>query len=185
METRICSYCKEPKQKSEFRIDRLNVSGLTATCNSCNNILQKNWYKNNAEKARLNSLERYHKYKEAINEKRKLHRKLNPEKYKQISKERYHKSNKVQNRESSWKNAGIKDMTVKRYDELFAQQNESCAVCKEHQSVFKRSLCVDHDHATGIVRGLLCDNCNRALGYLKESKLIMNNMIKYITNENY
>lgn len=183
MEHRTCSYCKESKTHDNFRKDNLNKSGLSATCRACNIIIQKNWYNNNKEKAKAKANKKYHENKEAINKKRREHRQLNPELYKQAAKEKYHSSDKIQYREAGWRKAGIKNMTVKRYDELFLKQNESCGICKTHQSSFKRTLSVDHCHKTGNVRGLLCDNCNRALGYLKESKQIINNMLKYIENE--
>lgn len=61
-------------------------------------------------------------------------------------------------------------LTPERYDEMLAQQGAACAICGHpettiHYSSGKvRTLAVDHDHATGIVRGLLCGRCNRALG---------------------
>lgn len=47
-------------------------------------------------------------------------------------------------------------------------------------SLSKRSFCVDHNHNTGTVRGLLCHNCNSSLGLLKENVSILEKMIKYI-----
>ena len=47
------------------------------------------------------------------------------------------------------------------YQRLLIAQNGLCAVCDEKP---ERRLCVDHCHATGEVRGLLCSNCNTALG---------------------
>lgn len=41
-------------------------------------------------------------------------------------------------------------------------------------------LVVDHDHKTGKVRGLLCHNCNRALGLLKDNKEIIQNCLSYL-----
>ena len=56
------------------------------------------------------------------------------------------------------------NMTNADYDKLFAQQKGCCAICKSHQSKFDRRLYIDHDHATGKVRGLLCHGCNTHLG---------------------
>jgi len=55
-------------------------------------------------------------------------------------------------------------ITTQQYNELFLRQEGLCAICGRHQAEFKRRLAVDHDHATGKVRGLLCGLCNRALG---------------------
>ena len=42
------------------------------------------------------------------------------------------------------------------------------------------NLCIDHNHATGKVRGLLCKSCNTALGMLCEDTIRINNLIKYL-----
>lgn len=49
-------------------------------------------------------------------------------------------------------------------------QKNSCGICQTHQSALSRSLVVDHCHQTGRIRGLLCSNCNTALGLLKDSR---------------
>ncbi len=41
-------------------------------------------------------------------------------------------------------------------------------------------MAVDHDHKTGKTRGLLCSNCNRGLGLLKDSIQIVKNALKYL-----
>jgi hypothetical protein len=57
-----------------------------------------------------------------------------------------------------------------RYDEILVQQSGACAVCccTLNSSRYSK-LAVDHDHRTGKVRGLLCTNCNTALGLMKDS----------------
>lgn len=50
------------------------------------------------------------------------------------------------------------------YPILFEIQNGCCAICGRRESQFKQKLAVDHDHKTGIIRGLLCDRCNIAVG---------------------
>lgn len=50
------------------------------------------------------------------------------------------------------------------------RQGDVCAICREPGSSTRGArLHVDHDHSTGLVRGLLCTNCNRGLGYFKDS----------------
>lgn len=52
---------------------------------------------------------------------------------------------------------------------LLAKQGNKCAICESHQSEFQKSLAVDHCHATGKVRGLLCEDCNLGLGKFKDN----------------
>lgn len=44
----------------------------------------------------------------------------------------------------------------------------------------KMKLVVDHCHSSGVVRGLLCHNCNRALGLLKDSTRNLESAIRYL-----
>lgn len=72
-----------------------------------------------------------------------------------------------------------------RYQELLSNQNNVCAICKEEGFLMdpkrhKLKLVVDHCHSTGVVRGLLCHNCNRALGLLKDSKENLSSAIQYL-----
>lgn len=60
-------------------------------------------------------------------------------------------------------------VTVEEYEQMLERQNHSCAICKiVPKSTNKRGLCIDHCHTTGVVRGLLCNNCNSLLGNAKE-----------------
>lgn len=40
-------------------------------------------------------------------------------------------------------------------------QNGKCGICKKDETLFKNRLSVDHNHKTGLVRGLLCFRCNK------------------------
>lgn len=51
------------------------------------------------------------------------------------------------------------------YDAILSAQGGGCAMCDRQPE--GRRLDVDHDHATGLVRGLLCRRCNRQLGRLQ------------------
>jgi hypothetical protein len=57
-------------------------------------------------------------------------------------------------------------MTVEEYEFLVAVQGGVCAICGQAE---KRGLHIDHDHSSGLVRGLLCGRCNKAIGLLDEN----------------
>jgi hypothetical protein len=67
------------------------------------------------------------------------------------------------------------DLTVDEYDKMIDDQNGKCLICGNAYKLY-----VDHDHSTGKVRGLLCDGCNRGIGFLQESKTNLLNSIKYL-----
>ncbi len=103
-----------------------------------------------------------------LNENAREDRSNNPEKYKN-----YHLK----------KDYGI---TMEQYNELLLKQNNACAICGNLETkIYKKTgvimkLSVDHNHTNGKIRGLLCNNCNMALGILKESKKTLIKMIKYL-----
>lgn len=52
-----------------------------------------------------------------------------------------------------------------------------CEICRAREA-----NCIDHCHELKIVRGLLCDKCNLAIGLLGEDIATLNNAIKYLSN---
>lgn len=67
----------------------------------------------------------------------------------------------------------------KLYGELRAIQGPFCALCGNPEPP-GRKLCVDHCHQTGIIRKLLCDRCNTALGLLDDSPERADDAAKYL-----
>lgn len=67
-----------------------------------------------------------------------------------------------------------------QYELLFKQQNGCCAICEKSQEQCKYRLHVDHNHDSNIIRGLLCNDCNCALGLFKEQPLILQKAILYL-----
>lgn len=61
-------------------------------------------------------------------------------------------------------------VTPEWYEERLTRQGGVCAICRLPEGESRNSvLSVDHDHATGAPRGLLCGKCNRALGLLGDT----------------
>jgi hypothetical protein len=102
----------------------------------------------------------------------------NPDK---IFKYRLETSAKIKVREAGWKYQGI-DCTYKLYEKLLSKQDYRCAnfTCRKHHLELRRGLAVDHDHKTGKVRGLLCDNCNNGLGKLGDNIESLKAMVIYL-----
>lgn len=72
-------------------------------------------------------------------------------------------------------------ITLEKYEEMLAQQNNYCAICKRDKSFSLYSrLCVDHNHTTEQVRQLLCTGCNTLIGSAKENEQTLFAAIKYL-----
>jgi hypothetical protein len=70
-------------------------------------------------------------------------------------------------------------ITVDDYNNMLEAQNHSCAICKRTDPT-GYGWHVDHCHAKGHVRGLLCSLCNQGLGLFKENSDVMKRAIEYI-----
>ena len=79
-------------------------------------------------------------------------------------------------RRRNWKSRGIK-ITDVQYEQMVRGQASMCMICQSQIS----SLCVDHDHITGKIRGLLCSHCNMGLGNFSDNPIFLRSAIKYLT----
>ena len=71
-------------------------------------------------------------------------------------------------------------LSAEQYERLLKAQGGGCAICGSQPK--KQLLHVDHDHETGIIRGLLCLWCNhKLLGGARESTIILQRAIDYLT----
>lgn len=94
----------------------------------------------------------------------KAYRKRNPEKHK----ETYKRQN--------LKKYGL---TPEGKTGLCEKQNNKCKICLNN-FLNSRDTHVDHDHTTGVIRGILCSSCNLLLGHAKDNKDILKSAIKYL-----
>lgn len=70
-------------------------------------------------------------------------------------------------------------MTDEDYKSILEKQNGCCAICKEGSK-----LVVDHCHKTGKIRALLCDSCNKGLGFFDDNPHLIKKAIEYIDTFN-
>lgn len=71
-------------------------------------------------------------------------------------------------------------ISASEYDALKLSQNGRCAICNTDAK-----LCVDHDHDTGKVRGLLCMKCNSSIGFANDDATVLKSAIEYLDKYSY
>jgi hypothetical protein len=73
-------------------------------------------------------------------------------------------------------------ITLQDYEDLFSKQLGLCAICKKSSD---KRLCVDHNHTSGAVRELLCDNCNVGIARFSENIHSLQSAIEYLQKHNH
>jgi len=112
-------------------------------------------------------------------------RKNHPEKAK-AQLQRYYKTDKYKDQKRNYRYLKMYGISLDAYNELLQKQHGVCGICKQPEIAIDnrtnqpRNLAVDHCHATGQVRGLLCTNCNNMLGRSKDNVVILANAIDYL-----
>jgi hypothetical protein len=79
----------------------------------------------------------------------------------------------------NWRLASVFGLTGEDYAKMLKKQKGTCAICDQVNKSGKR-LAVDHDHASGQIRGLLCTNCNSIVGKVYDSQAFVDRLIKYL-----
>jgi hypothetical protein len=67
------------------------------------------------------------------------------------------------------------NVTPDAFEKQLKKQRNKCAICG-----IPNPRCLDHDHAKGKNRGILCDRCNWGLGHFRDSVLLLRKAIKYV-----
>jgi hypothetical protein len=92
--------------------------------------------------------------------------------------ERYARYKKRANEYLKERRYGI---TQDQFNQMLVDQNNMCKICNTEFKSTKDTH-IDHCHDTNIVRGLLCNNCNLALGQFNDNTDNMDNAIRYLLN---
>ena len=150
----ICCNCRRLKKQQE-RILRQQGQNIvpteTKTCNKCGkNKLSTEFYRDSGISDGRATI-----CKKCKNETAVQWRKDNRERYNSQMRE-YHAKHYYKLRLQRYK------LTPEEHNKMLIEQNHCCKICGQKQKG-KRPLVVDHHHKTGMVRGLLCYTCNRAI----------------------
>jgi hypothetical protein len=70
------------------------------------------------------------------------------------------------------------NLTHGQYIEMYEEREGECDICGDYHE----TLCIDHEHSTGKIRGLLCQECNKALGLFYDNPLLIQSAIDYLLN---
>lgn len=103
------------------------------------------------------------------------------------SKRRYGVEN-YKSQQSAYTRAQRYGLTVDDVLDMEKRQENVCALCGEPETVLGpngkvKSLSIDHCHETGVVRGLLCNNCNRGIGFMRDNPDLLRRAADYIESE--
>lgn len=174
----VCSKCGESYSKSRRRgsFDQCPkcLSNARVAAWNARNPEQRDFYLNHtaAAIARKGRYAKSERGRRKIRENVKRYRLRHPEKVKAYQDRR--------NLEITLGSLGI---TKANYDRMLAMQGGVCKICKN--SPGKRRLDIDHCHQTGLVRGLICHKCNRAIGWFNEDIARMVNAIHYLVDASH
>ena len=155
--SKVCTKCQTMKPFSDFSPAKHGKYGLRSICRVCKNIESVEYRAKNKEK-----------YREKQKQQREKKRFTLEQRAKYIQ-----------------KTYGV---SLDWYIYTYNFQKGCCAICKKPLTLFKQSETessnnvanVDHNHFTGFVRGLLCGDCNRALGLLQDNITAIRNAAEYL-----
>lgn len=107
---------------------------------------------------------------------------------KPVSVDRFHGAkNTVAKKMSRCSECGVWDrlarvygMSKTAYESMMESQGGVCAICRSGPKYGHRMLTVDHCHSTGSVRGLLCGECNLAIGLFGEDVELLDMALAYV-----
>jgi len=136
--------CVKCGSAGPFSKDKYNSDGLNKRCRSCVSEYSKKYYRKN--------------YAAKIKDKKKQYKQQNAEKI--ITANRFR----------------IYGITQREFDNILSSQNGACKICKIKLTLSGTSVtraCIDHCHKTNIVRGILCQQCNKGIGHFNDNPELM------------
>jgi hypothetical protein len=180
MPLKLCIKCDTEKSLDDFYTSNQTKDGKAAYCKPCCRKDKKLFYQKNKEAVQSYVRSYRASNREKVNANLRRYYKENADILKAKKKIRYEENPKrFQNGVRASRLKSEYGLTIEKYDMMVIQQAGRCAICAG-PPVHGKRLTIDHCHISGIVRGLLCSNCNVALGLLQEKELIVERALKYL-----
>jgi hypothetical protein len=171
-----CIYCKEIKLASEFHSHNYttrtgkNSRRLMSACKECKGRYTKVWRIENKDHVEEVTRDWRERNKAQIVERNKAYNEFNKERMLNWGRK-------------YWLRKGY-GLTLEQYNEMVARQDGKCLICQDKPHLVgnkrQKTLHVDHCHDSGKIRGLLCHQCNCAIGLLKDDPARIRALLAYV-----
>ena len=164
---KVCSRCRVEKDVEEFGVCRRTKDGRLCYCKKCYKQYRAEYAARNRDMYRRSTAKYRAKYPERVKKVQSRYRARNADRLKYYWKE--------------WKYG----VSMGDFEQMFMATGGSCYICGLAMKRFgqgSNAACIDHDHKSGFVRGLLCNNCNSGLGHFEDMVDRLYAAIKYLMN---
>ena len=164
-EGRLCRSCNTRKPAEEFGLNKSSKDGRAWRCKDCARVDMARWRAANAEHVRDYGRYRTRKRRAAMTAQQR---------------DELDRTNRRRRAHG---------VTAEEFLKMVKNQDQKCLICEtpmmlkaSNERGDKRTFlaCVDHDHSTGKIRGILCNRCNRAVGMFGDDVNLMKKAIKYL-----
>lgn len=124
-------------------------------------------------------------HRDYINERRrKYYRTAEGHEKLKVCKRNWARKESSKKRHTAWRLKNQYGITVCEYENMLTAQNNSCVLCGINFNNTSQGPCIDHDHNSHVVRGLLCSKCNWALGLFYDDIVRLQKAIDYLVKNN-
>lgn len=166
-----CSKCNIEKPIDRFSIVNRNKDGFKTYCKDCEKSIRQ------LEALRIKARQKVPEYKNCT-----ICREMLP-------KDRFGKNGgRISGLDDCCKKCRNPKIVAKRFNISvgdYLSMREKCGNVCEICGNSDDKLAVDHCHSTGVIRGMLCNRCNRGIGYFKDSVDLLKETIKYLERGTY
>jgi hypothetical protein len=184
---KTCTYCKSEKQESDFKLIKVKngKTWMNSRCAECMTIIGRKYAGRYVQKRKDYYLKCMAENPEKERARGKAWRDKNRERL-NAQGLKWIRANPLKRLDHQLKS--IHGITLDEYNKKKEEQKDLCASCGKpevakiwkNQKLGIKRLSVDHCHTTGKIRDLLCQQCNMALGALREDPIIIRKLADYI-----